>query len=580
MKHAKWTLVCALALLLVLAACTGNGSNKSAETTQPPQTATASTQGEAEADKGDAGSAGQLGKYDPPIEMTTVRFVRDGAEYPAGDSIDNNVWYRAYESELGIKLTNIWTASDAADLRDQRMSVAIAGGDLPDVFAVNARELKMLVEADMVADLTDVWNEYATDLVKENYMINEGAILEAATYNGRLMAIPNTYSGGGIDGGPMLWIRADWLRQLGKEPPRTMQDVIEIARAFTEDDPDNDGQNNTFGLGLNKNIYDGFTGVEGFFAGYHAYPYATSTTMWLNKEGKLAYGSIQPEMKPALEALARMYKAGHIDPEFSVKDGVQVAESVTSGKIGMYFGQFWNGSWPLNDMNVNGIKADWKPFPLVSIDDKPAEMYIIQPVPTEYYVVLKNYEHPEAAVKMLNFYMEKINGPEAEPDIYHTYVQGGERIELFGMALIQGAKLDNNIIQHKLVSEAIRTGDTTPIADNAEYMATYERMQNVLNGSDYSGWYNIPTFGDGGAYAIIGDYADKGLIVSNAFYGTPTDTMVERGSTLMELEHEMITKIIMGNEGIDAFDKFVDDWSKLGGDKITEEVNAWFMERQ
>ncbi|MCK9912695.1 hypothetical protein MXD81_26310, partial [Microbacteriaceae bacterium K1510] len=38
-------------------------------------------------------------KYDPPIELTTVRYTDSSFKFNGGDSIDDNVWYRAYESE-------------------------------------------------------------------------------------------------------------------------------------------------------------------------------------------------------------------------------------------------------------------------------------------------------------------------------------------------------------------------------------------------------------------------------------------------------------------------------------------------
>ncbi|MNR63926.1 hypothetical protein D3C85_1863950 [compost metagenome] len=51
--------------------------------------------------------------------------------------------------------------------------------------------------------------------------------------------------------------------------------------------------------------------------------------------------------------------------------------------------------------------------------------------------------------------------------------------------------------------------------------------------------------------------------------------MVERKSTLEKLQNEVFVKIILG-DSIETFDKFVDDWKKLGGEQITTEVNDWY----
>ena len=46
-------------------------------------------------------------------------------------------------------------------------------------------------------------------------------------------------------------------------------------------------------------------------------------------------------------------------------------------------------------------------------------------------------------------------------------------------------------------------------------------------------------------------------------------------STLEAMEAETFTSIIMG-EDISAFDKYVEDFYKLGGTDITKEVNDWY----
>ena len=50
--------------------------------------------------------------------------------------------------------------------------------------------------------------------------------------------------------------------------------------------------------------------------------------------------------------------------------------------------------------------------------------------------------------------------------------------------------------------------------------------------------------------------------------------MDEKWSILEDYTREMYTKIIMGEESIDAFDTFVAEWNQMGGTEITEEVNA------
>jgi putative aldouronate transport system substrate-binding protein len=45
------------------------------------------------------------------------------------------------------------------------------------------------------------------------------------------------------------------------------------------------------------------------------------------------------------------------------------------------------------------------------------------------------------------------------------------------------------------------------------------------------------------------------------------------------MRDEVYTKIVMGASPISAFDTFVTDWKRQGGDAITKEVNEWAKSR-
>lgn len=59
------------------------------------------------------------------------------------------------------------------------------------------------------------------------------------------MAIP----AGNLDGQQdVLWLRKDWLDNLGLEVPKTMEDLEKVLTAFVEEDPDGNGVDDTTGL--------------------------------------------------------------------------------------------------------------------------------------------------------------------------------------------------------------------------------------------------------------------------------------------------------------------------------------------
>lgn len=571
MANCKGAAIVLMLLLVFVTACSGGGqpsgeANKSGGQTADKGTTDGGT-GTAEEDQ----PADPAGKYDPPIEITTVRIVNDTFKYAEGEDISNNVWTRTMEEKLGINVKYDWVVSGdgPGGQGEQKMNVSIASGDLPEIVPVNARQLKQLVEADLLMDLTDIYEKYASPFLKEIMTQDGPNALASATFDGKLMAIPNT--GSAMDGAPMVWIRSDWLQKLNLPEPKTMDDVLNIIEAFTTQDPDGNNKADTIGMSLNKDLYGGYATIDGFANSYHAYP-----RIWVKDgSGKLVYGSIQPEMKTVLAKLQEMYKKGQIDREFGVKDTGKAAEFAAAGKVGVHFGQMWNPLWPLVDNKKNDPNAEWQSYPLMSIDDQPARPQTSMAVGT-YYAVLKDAKHPEALLKLINLFVETGWGETTTPENYAAHFTS-DGIERFKYAPFQAWPARKNLDIHLHILEAEKSGDATKL--NPEEQDNYKQIKDYLNGTGTElGWAYDRVFGTTGSFATINHYVNENLLYQNEFFGAPTQTAVEKDATLQKMELEVFTKIILGDP-IDNFDKFVADWKKLGGDAITEEVNAWYAAR-
>ena len=559
----------ALALSMLLAACSGGD---------------AATEGGASGEKAGAGEGNggtssaapeaqenldPLGKYDSPITVRAVRRVDQSTKYKDGESVENNVWIRGYEEQLGIKIVNDWVVVGSGDQYNQKLNVSLASGDLPDIFSVNAQQLKQLVEAGQIEDLTEVYEKFASDYTKDVMTQSGPNILNSATFDGKLMAIP--VAAGTIDALPLLWIRTDWLQKLNLPEPKTMDDVIAIARAFATQDPDGNGKDDTIGMAASKDLYGGFPGLDGFFNAYHAYP--STGKMWIKGgDGQIVNGAIQPEVKTALAKLQELYKEGILDKEFGSKDGGKVAEAATSGKLGLYFGQMWTPIWPLQDGKNKDAAMDWKPFPIPSADGQPVKLQANFPV-NDYWVVRKGFEHPEAMVKLQNFTLLKLWSPDQDPEFFEPR----DGIEVHKYAINEAHPARKNIDNYLATTEALRNND--PSGLSVETKSLYEKILKY-RGGDNSHWAMEKVFGEGGSFAVINDhYVSQNVTLDTAFYGAPTETMGAKMETLSRLELETFTKIIMGAASVDEFDQFVENWKKLGGDQITKEVNDWAANR-
>jgi putative aldouronate transport system substrate-binding protein len=515
---------------------------------------------------------GPFGKYDPPLTVYWARSTLASDQYDQGYNVDHNEWTIEYQEQLGIDIKYSWAVDNAQ--YDQKMAASIATGDLPDMFQVNQEQYDMLVRSNLIWDLTDVYNQYASDIVK-NAVEGDPAQVPLYRINGRLMALPSP--GHPLDTG-VLWVRQDWLKKLNLPNPTSLENVRRIAEAFATRDPDGNGQNDTYGVLMGAGGIWGSVSAAGFLSAYHAYPEG-----WLkDNSGNLVYAGIQPEVKTALAALNDWYNKGLIPRDWVNMSWDEGVAAILSGKAGLMWCGFWLpvGVIGFETMQPGGELAA---YPWPSNDSRPAKIMTNNRVGA-YYVVNKKFPNPEALIKLANYTYEVFNGTN-DILVKKPYLTESptKNFENYMHAILSGATFPNkNHTMHLMIKEALKTGDTSVL--NAEFKNVYDKVKAWYDG-DHSDPMNWAFAAISGTHATtsqmaIEEYVKNDLILMSAFYGVPTETMKTRQSSLDDLRDEIFTRIIIGELPISAFDTFVADWKRQGGDDIAREVNAWYKERQ
>lgn len=531
-----------------------------------------SNQGENMSDK----DADPFGKYNETLEIHFVRATDDTIETNVlanlpGETIEDNFWLDTYEEELGIKVVYDWIVK-GDDEFNQKMNVSMAGGTLPDVMVVNATQMMQLIDAGLVQEMGDVFDAYAADFTKE-VMDQEGeSPFLAGQKDGVQYGIPVT--NGSVDSVDLMWIRKDWLDQLGLEAPETMDEFMDMVDAFVNADFDGNGEKDTVGMGISGTSLwgGGYGDLKGFFNAYGAYP-----TIWVEKDGKLEYGGIQEECRDALKTLHEMYEKGYLDVEFGVKDSTKAGELAAAGMCGVTFGQQWLALTPFQSTKDNDAESDWTGYPLPTAGEEKAIAQADMGT-NRWIVVNKEFEHPEAVVKMVNLFIEKCWGETGDNA---TYYAPPEAEGVWKLSPIQCSMPFKNIEAYKDIKEAAKKGDTSTLKGEAKTIQN--KIDQYKSGSEEGfalwGWYKI--YGsDPCSYSSIDEMNEDGRIMINQFVGAPTETMTEKMTTLETMRDEIFTKIIIGESPIEAFDSFVEDFRNLGGDQITTEVNEWYTSIQ
>lgn len=467
---------------------------------------------------------------------------------------------------------------------DTKLSTAIMSGNYPDIINAPPSTFVNYAQTDVIADITDVFEEYASDYLKEYLNTDGGMSLQNCMVNGRLYGIPmmaNSY-----DSVPMMWIRADWLENLGLEVPKTIEEFKAVAHAFTYDDPDQNGANDTYGLALNG--VDVLTNSPGdfsaIFAAFNAYPGTDGMAFVEDENGKITWGGTNAEgMKATLQVLQDMYADGSISKLFITMNGGSLSEDMGAGRCGIWFGPMWSSMGAAASAIANDPKAHIIAAPVPAGLGQETTKVFMAPSLSTVFCVSSKCEHPEVLIKLINLSVQKLCYPVDDKEFIRFYGTAGVYTGNQSSLTITLAPL-KNLDNYRKESAAVLSGDTSEL--NTEQMGDYTYMKTFLDAyrsSDFdpedpvfaagASYYTV--FGDPqGSYALIDQMIAKDAYVHSAYNSFPTEAMAENAETLKKLTVETIVKIVTGDP-VDSYDSFLTTWYALGGEDIIADAQAW-----
>ncbi len=499
--------------------------------------------------------------YEETITFTKGMQISTGGEnFPEGDDYLNNDYTRYVKETVNVQPEIAWEVD--ANNYEQKVSLSISTGDIPDIMIVDRTIFKQLVENDLIWDMGEVYEECISPDLRDRYDSFGDRLWQEVTVDGKIMGIPGTQLAGQHN---LLWIRQDWLDELDLDVPQTLEELEAIAQAFVDNDMS--GTGNTIGFAASETVYGGYNsqhGLYSIFNYYDAYP-----MQWIEVDGKAAYGSIQPEMKEALTTICSWYENGLLDKEFAVRKSVDREALISSGQCGIMFGPWW-GYGGVPESIQNNPDADWTVVPAPLDEEGNFHMYAQDPV-NSILVVNKEFEHPEAIIKALNAEYDIMKGLGDGAAAYEEMIETSPNMN-WGVCPIplQIGYEDEIARVYEDLVKAVEAEDPS-VMEMKGYISSYnaiiEEQKNPK--ADIWNWQEAFVRMDGqGAVAY-----EKNLVQPVLFYGK-TDTMNTKWANLEKLETETMIKIITGDESVDYFDEFVETWLKMGGEDITNEVQA------
>lgn len=125
-----------------------------------------------------------------------------------------------------------------------------------------------------------------------------------------------------------IYIRQDWLDNLNLSMPETTEELLEVAKAFTTEDPDGNGLDDTFGVNLSGTAFLIIAHIFGH-----------GEVDWIVEDGQFVHE--WERLAAAVDFQKQLFDAGVADRDFLTdKTGEKARQDFLSGKLGIYMYQY------------------------------------------------------------------------------------------------------------------------------------------------------------------------------------------------------------------------------------------------
>lgn len=508
-------------------------------------------------------------KFTPPVEMKLVLGTTEA--FRKGETANDNVLTRWALNTLGIKMTYLWESTTSNSAYDNKIRLELAAGNpMPDVLYLNGGQqllISDLISSGIFREAGSLFDAYASPGWKKA-MEQEPTAFLPYTMAGKRMGIPVLDFA--MHQESVMTVRQDWLDKLGLKAPTTLAELEVVLDAFSNKDPDGNGKKDTYGMALS--IRDGFSNSYAY-GGWLFGMFGTLNGYWndWNGKGMLEYGSVQPGAKQALSYFRKWMEKGYLHKEIGLWDGPKAQQQIANSEVGVFFAPRWAHS-VIEDPMKKDPSIKWKSYPL-PVGPTGKVMRHASIAVHGVWLINKNFKTPEAFFAYQSYLMDNYASPTKGGEFENGMFEGYDYIMVNGKVSTSNSSFPK---------DAPRVRPYKWSLDSNGARIPYQRLEaytKIYNKEPLTLPYDIREAAGAKFYDIeVGaiTLAQKAVRKENLFVGTPTATMQSVGELIGKLEQETFLKIVYGEEPLDSFDAFVKKWTELGGDKITNEVNAWY----
>jgi putative aldouronate transport system substrate-binding protein len=284
-----------------------------------------------------AGCSGSKGKTNTPEVKATEAASKPAAETKAAETepvkekpLKLSIMVPSFKTDLPKDDSPVIQAMEAytnTDIEMQfvpnssypdKMNITLASGNLPSLMVVD-RNLATYINAARNGAFWEL-GPYLKDyknLSQANEIILNNSSVDGKTYGlyrGRIL------------GRMGMSVNKDWLANVGLQAPKTIDEFYNMLKAFKENDPDQNGKADTYGIVVTK-----YAGPWDIMQTWFGAP-----NKWGDDgTGKLVPTHMTPEYREALKFFHKLYDEGLVNEDFAVMDPAIWNDPIINGQAGV-----------------------------------------------------------------------------------------------------------------------------------------------------------------------------------------------------------------------------------------------------
>ncbi|GGD97643.1 extracellular solute-binding protein [Paenibacillus nasutitermitis] len=424
---------------------------------------------------------------------------------------------------------------------NNKLATAFASGNIPDIT--------------LMEDITQTFYNYAEAgafLPLEAYIKDypnlskiPQDVLDLMTYKGHLYGIPRIRAASNW----VLSIRKDWLDNLNLPIPTTYEELTNVMKAFTENDPDGNGKKDTYGMAMS--YASGFISSVAAFTPTKVMPFQS----WVEDgKGGILPGWAAPNGRKLVELVTDWYRNGYISKDFVLMKSSQSEEDFLLGKAGIHgdFAYLAYSPERLKKARAANPNFQWDVVPPLTALDGTEGSYSLGNGFYGFNVLSAKAGSDEGKVRrLLKILDDQMNAPGIVP-----FSDGQEGVHFTKNA--DGTKSYTSLGNSErpglyLLTNPIPEGDylLSPSLPDEIKQIQKKAYDTALSGTPYK----------------------------DASLGVISKTKIDKGEELSKFLLDGVVNIIVNGEPIANYDKLIGEWKSRGAEQMIQEMNESYKSK-